>query len=196
MQPSSIRTTSPSLQLLRRDAAVRERRVLAEADGDVGLCAPSARYAARMLLPQIALRHPLAQRGERRLVGGDRDVVGALHQRDLGWRLDHPAAGGDRIGADVVERRRLLLHAVEDEEAERAPRRRRGRSRRRGPSESARRGGTGLSSSCQCARPCTELDQLARARLLEAGQTQASSPFAGITATNGRSLRPQRTPVK
>ena len=103
------------------------------------------------------------------LVGGDRHVVGALHQRDLGRRLDHAAAGGDRIGADVVERRRFLLDAVEDEEAERALRRRRGRSRRRGPSGSARRAGRGSRLPATSARPAAELDQLARPRFLEAG---------------------------
>ena len=40
-------------------------------------------------------------------------------------------------------------------------------------------------------------DQLARALLLEArARPTPASPFAGITHTNGRSLRPQRMPVK
>ena len=82
------------------------------------LCAPMARVGRQDVVAQIALRHPLAQRREPGFVGGDRHVVRALHQRDLRGRLDHAAAGGDRIGADVIERRRFGLDAVHDEEAQ------------------------------------------------------------------------------
>ena len=47
----------------------------------------------------------------------EHDVVGRLHQRELGRRLDHPAAADDRVGADDAHAGQLLLQAVEDEEA-------------------------------------------------------------------------------
>ena len=66
---------------------------------------------------EIELRHALAERGERRLVGLDRDVVGALHQRDLGRRLDHAAAGGHRRREHELDSRRRGPQPIGDEEA-------------------------------------------------------------------------------
>ena len=51
------------------------------------------------------------------LNGFERDVVGALHQRDLRCRLDHPAAGGHRRCENDLRGRRCLRDAVGDEEA-------------------------------------------------------------------------------
>ena len=78
---------------------------------------PSALWAAATLAANCRLGHALPQGGERGLVGGDRDVVGALHQRDLRRRLDDAAAGGDRVGTDVLERGRRPADHVEEEEA-------------------------------------------------------------------------------
>src|SRR5262245_12163410 len=105
------------LERLRRDAAMGERRVLTEADGDRRTLRAERAVRRQDVVPQIALRHAFAKRGEPGLVGGERHVVGPLHQGDLGRRLDHAAARGDRVGADVLERRRFFLDAVEDEEA-------------------------------------------------------------------------------
>ena len=44
-----------------------------------------------------------------------RDVRRRLHQRELGCRLDHPAAADDRVGADSAQRRDLLPEPIEDE---------------------------------------------------------------------------------
>ena len=97
-------------QLLRLDAAVRERGVLAEASPPAPPLAPSARYAAAMLArrsPCVMPSCSVAKRGRERC---ERDVVGALHQRDLGRRLDHAAAGGDGL-AHARTRRRAVPSA-------------------------------------------------------------------------------------
>ena len=53
--------------------------------------------------------------GGRRL-DPQRDVEGGLQQRDLRVRLDHPAAGRERRGADELERVARAAQPVEDEE--------------------------------------------------------------------------------
>ena len=66
---------------------------------------------------QLNLRHALAQGRQSRAKRFDSDVVGALHQRDFRWRLEHPAAGGHRRREDDLRGRRCLRDAVGDEEA-------------------------------------------------------------------------------
>src|SRR6266487_574162 len=105
------------LQFLRRDADVGKGGVFAEAGGNRRTLRAERAVRREDVVPEIALRHAFAKRCESRLVGRERHVVGALHQRNLGGRLDRPASSGDRIGADVVECRRFFLDAVEDEEA-------------------------------------------------------------------------------
>ena len=67
---------------------------------------------------QLVLRHPFLERLERGAERFDGDVAGLLHQRQLGRALDHAAAGRDHFRVDELGRRRFLLHAVEDEEAQ------------------------------------------------------------------------------
>src|SRR5436190_6696043 len=105
------------LEFLRRDAAVGKGGVFAEAGGNRRALRAERAVRGEDVVPEIALGHTFAKRRESRLVGRERHVVGALHQRNLGGGLDRPASSGDRIGADVVERRRFFLDAVEDEEA-------------------------------------------------------------------------------
>ncbi len=52
-------------------------------------------------------------------VGGDGDVGRLLHQRELGGRLDHPAAADDGGGAAQLDPRNRLAEAVDREEADR-----------------------------------------------------------------------------
>src|SRR4029453_14008928 len=94
------------------------RRVLAEAPRSAA--AGAARRAERGgdVAAQLILRHTFTERRERRLVGGDRDVVGTLHQRELGRGLDHPAAGRHDFCVHVLSRWKLLLDAAGDEETE------------------------------------------------------------------------------
>ena len=61
---------------------------------------------------ELVLGHARAQGGERGLEGEDRDVGGPLHQRQLGGRLDHAAAGGHRRGRDQVRGGRGLPEPV------------------------------------------------------------------------------------
>ena len=125
-----------------------------------------------------------------------RHVVGALHQRDLGRRLDHAAAGGDRIGADVVERRRFGLDAVHDEEAQPLLDADAAGGDAAVLEDLRDRRGTGSRPPARCGcRSPNLISSRARASS-KPGQTHANSPLAGMTATNGRSLWPQRTPVK
>src|SRR5207247_3129510 len=77
-------------ELLRRDAAVRERGVLAEADGDVRALRADRAISRVDVVAQVLLRHALAQRGVPGLVRRDRHVPCALHQINLARRLDHP----------------------------------------------------------------------------------------------------------
>src|ERR1035438_2651004 len=79
------------VQLLRLCAAVGERRVLAE-NGHRRPAHPKLTEGRRDVGAQLALRHAFAHGGERCLVGFDGDIVGALQERDLGRRFDHPAA--------------------------------------------------------------------------------------------------------
>ena len=51
-----------------------------------------------MLAPKSRWVHAVVQGRERRLVGRDGDVVGPLHQSDLGGGLDDAAAHDDRVG--------------------------------------------------------------------------------------------------
>ena len=104
-------------QLLRRYAAVRERRVLAENRHGVSLHAQRA-VGRCDIGAQLALRHTLMQGGEHRLITRDRDIAGALHQGQFRGRLDHPAARGYRIGRDQLERRHLFSQPIEDGEAD------------------------------------------------------------------------------
>ena len=69
------------------------------------------------MFAKVELRHPFGQGCERGLVGLDGDVVGALHQRDFGWRLDHAAAGRHGRGEHEPARGRGGPQALGDEEA-------------------------------------------------------------------------------
>ena len=109
---------SPSRTRLGRDAAVRKRRVLAEPD-ERRSAGPAERVECRAdVAAELDLRHAVAQCGQRGTKRFDGDVVGALHERDFGRRLDHPAAGRHRRGQDDLRCRRRLRDAVGDEEAD------------------------------------------------------------------------------
>ena len=127
-----------------------------------------------------------------------RHVVRALHQRDLGLRLDHAAAGGDRRRRRRTSTpARRLADAVGDEEAHALFDADPAVLQRRGPSRCRRSRAYGLSSSCQTRTSSpNSLDQLARAVFLEARADVAMLAFGGMTTPNVRSLWPQRMPVK
>src|SRR5262249_10243100 len=104
-------------KLLRLYAAVRERRVLAEDhERAVGVAAELPRRR-RHRRAELRVRHALLHTLERGADRLERDVVRALHQRDLGGRLDHATARRHWRGADVLRAGKALTHAVEDEEA-------------------------------------------------------------------------------
>src|SRR5262249_42777728 len=117
----------------------------------------------------VALRHALVERLHRRADRGEGDVVRALHEGDLGGRLDHAAARGDRRRDDELRLRKLLSNTVEDEEANALLER-----------DLTRRGAAiahdlhdelvGALVLLPRANVDRVLDQLARARLLESGR--------------------------
>ena len=81
-------------------------------------CDAERAVSGRDVGAEVALRHALLQGRERRLVGFDGDLVGALEERQLGGRLDDAAADDDRVGGDELGGRKLLAQAVEDGEAD------------------------------------------------------------------------------
>ena len=106
------------MELLRLYGAVRECGVLAEDDeGAVRVAAEFLRGGADVV-GHLAGRHAFLQLLHRRADGGEGDVVGVLHEGDLGRRLDHAAAGRDRRGAHELRARQFLADAIIDEEAQ------------------------------------------------------------------------------
>ena len=103
------------VQGLRHGAAVGEGGVLAEADGDAALEAKGAIGGADVVA-ELGRGHALAERGEAGAVGFDSYIGRALHERELGFGLDHAAAGGDRGRVDELGRGDLLAEAVKDGE--------------------------------------------------------------------------------
>jgi len=68
-------------------------------------------------LADIGGRHARFDLAIHKAVGRQGDVVGDLHQRQLGGRLDHPASAHDRIGADQFGVGQRVLKAVDREVA-------------------------------------------------------------------------------
>jgi hypothetical protein len=98
--------------LLRLDAAVRERGVLAE--NHQGVAAIAQRAIARVDVgAQIGIGHAFAQRAQHGSIAGDGDVAGVLHERDLGRRFDHATADGHRVGARQLKRRICRAQSLE-----------------------------------------------------------------------------------
>ena len=60
-------------------------------------------------------RDPLGENARRRFVDFQGDVLGTLHERDLGRRFNHPAAGCDQTGIDELEGVAGAAQAVEGE---------------------------------------------------------------------------------
>src|SRR5262245_34739402 len=71
--------------------------------------------SGRAVVGELGLCHSLSQRSQNGAIGFDRDVVGFLHQGDLGARLDDAAAGRYRICAHIVDARRFLAYAIKKE---------------------------------------------------------------------------------
>ncbi len=102
---------------LRLMTAVRIGRGLAEQDE------PAVIGRAQLLVGggdhrvDVRRRHALSRPRPGIAQGGDHDVGGRLHERELGGRLDHPQLADDGIGADDASARELLLQPVLEEEA-------------------------------------------------------------------------------
>ena len=123
-------------------------------------------------------------------VGGDRDVRGSLHQRELGGRLDHPLGAHHRIGADDLYVGQLLPQPVEDEVAVRLL-----EADRRAPAtpRSFRKSATsfsGSSSSCQTRTSAGIFRLSSTEGFSKKGVTMIGSPLDG----NDRRRQPLRAP--
>ena len=117
--------------------------------------------------------------------------ISAISAGDLNMR--QPAVTGSALTKSSAGA--SFLDAVEDEEANALFDADAAGARRRDRSGSARQPVRAL-VLLPGPHVVAELDQLARARFLERRADPGELAFAGMTATNGRSLSPQRTPVK
>ena len=88
---------------------IDERAVAVAAE--LRVASPTFAEMSCCVIPSCSVLNGRADRRER-------DVVRALHQRDLGGRFDHAAAGRDGRRDDELRLRQLLAHAVVDEEAD------------------------------------------------------------------------------
>jgi hypothetical protein len=104
---------SPS-RALRRRAAVGQRGPFSELGAHVA-AESQASEASDDVPGQLVLGHTLAERGQRRLVRGERHVVRALHERDLRLRLEDAATGRDGRCVDDLHSR-VAAYSIGDEE--------------------------------------------------------------------------------
>jgi hypothetical protein len=105
------------LEHLRLDRAVRERGIAVDlATGVAGKADPLVGRADP--LADLAVGDAGLDRLPRRFVDRERDVVGQLHQLQLGGAFDGAAAGGDRRGADGFKAGIGFADAVGEDEGD------------------------------------------------------------------------------
>src|SRR2546423_3776913 len=105
------------MQNLRRNAAVRECCVFAKATKDSAFNTKVVK--CRGAVPrEFLLWHSIAHRRPGSAIRSQQDVIRSLQQRDFCGRFEHPTAGRDWSGADKLKRRRFLVDAVEQKEAD------------------------------------------------------------------------------
>src|SRR5688500_5654238 len=93
-----------------------ERGVLSEAyeNSPTHSERPKCRRAVTL---KLTLCHSISHTVTSRFIRDNRNVVCALHQRQLSWRLEHPATGGYRSGINELQRWSCESNSIIKEEA-------------------------------------------------------------------------------
>ncbi len=103
------------MQVLGLGAPVGKCRCFSEPDECPGIGSSQLRLCRQHVGGELVGGHPLPHRREAGTEGGDREIVGPLHERQLRGGLDHPAPHGHRIGRHEPGGGRAGADPVEDE---------------------------------------------------------------------------------